>query len=160
MAFLLHKQQIYSRLRNITTCCHGRVLTVRSHSSGIALAVPHHPSAYKSGDENKIDQIGHNVLISVIDTMIALGWIERRMGFRTGEDTGETTELRPLAMLLKEFQKAAVAWHLTGLVLIALALTGIVGVWGWIGIVTHAAGLFEFCPAHRLLGFNTIRNCS
>jgi hypothetical protein len=47
-----------------------------------------------------------------------------------------------------------------GLVLIALALTGIVGVWGWIGIVTHAAGLFEFCPAHRLLGFNTIRNCS
>ena len=44
-----------------------------SHSSGIALAVPHHPSAYKSGDENKIDQIGHKVLISIIDTMIALG---------------------------------------------------------------------------------------
>ena len=83
-----------------------------SHSSGIALAVPHHPSAYKSGDENKIDQIGHKVLISVIDTMIALGWIERRMGFRTGEDTGETTELRPLAVLLKEFEKAAVAWQL------------------------------------------------
>jgi hypothetical protein len=83
-----------------------------SQSRGIALAVPHHPSAYKSGDENKIDQIGHKVLISVIDTMIALGWIERRMGFRTGEDTGETTELRPLAILLKEFQKAAVAWQL------------------------------------------------
>ena len=83
-----------------------------SQSKGIALAVPHHPSAYKLGDENKIDQIGHKVLISVIDAMVALGWVDRRMGFRTGEDTGETTELRPLAKLLKEFEKAAVAWQL------------------------------------------------
>jgi O-antigen ligase len=47
-----------------------------------------------------------------------------------------------------------------GLVLIALALTGTVGVWGWIGIVPLATGLFKFCPAYTLLGVNTGKNCS
>ena len=47
-----------------------------------------------------------------------------------------------------------------GLALIALALTGTVGVWGWIGIVPLATGLFKFCPAYTLLGVNTGRSCS
>jgi len=47
-----------------------------------------------------------------------------------------------------------------GLVLIALALTGTVGVWGWIGIVPLATGLFKFCPAYTLLGINTGKYCS
>jgi hypothetical protein len=47
-----------------------------------------------------------------------------------------------------------------GLVLIALALTGTVGIWGWIGIVPLATGLFKFCPAYTLLGVNTGINCS
>lgn len=42
-----------------------------------------------------------------------------------------------------------------GLVLIALAATGTVGVWGWIGVVPLATGLFGFCPAYTLLGINT-----
>jgi hypothetical protein len=42
-----------------------------------------------------------------------------------------------------------------GLVLIALALTGTVGVWGWIGVVPLATGLFRFCPAYTLLGVKT-----
>ena len=42
-----------------------------------------------------------------------------------------------------------------GLVLIGLALTGTVGIWGWIGIVPLATGLFIFCPAYPLLGINT-----
>jgi O-antigen ligase len=42
-----------------------------------------------------------------------------------------------------------------GLVLIALALTGTIGVWGWIGVVPLATGLFRFCPAYPLLGMNT-----
>lgn len=83
-----------------------------SQSNGIALAVPHHPSAYKSGDENKIHQIGHKVLISVIDAMVALDWVERTMGYRTAQDSGETTELRPSGQLLEEFEKVAVAWQL------------------------------------------------
>lgn len=42
-----------------------------------------------------------------------------------------------------------------GLVLIALAATGTVGVWGWIGVVPVLTGLFKFCPAYTLLGMNT-----
>ena len=42
-----------------------------------------------------------------------------------------------------------------GLALIALAATGTVGVWGWIGVVPLAMGLFGFCPAYTLLGINT-----
>jgi len=46
-----------------------------------------------------------------------------------------------------------------GLVLIALALTGTVGVWGWFGIVPLASGVLKFCPAYTLLGINSGRNC-
>ena len=42
-----------------------------------------------------------------------------------------------------------------GLVLVGLAATGTVGVWGWIGVVPLATGLFGFCPAYKLLGINT-----
>jgi len=42
-----------------------------------------------------------------------------------------------------------------GAALILLALTGVIGVWGWIGIVPLATGLFNFCPAWKLLGINT-----
>jgi len=47
-----------------------------------------------------------------------------------------------------------------GLVLIALALMGTIGAWGWIGIMPLATGLFKFCPAYTLLGINTGRSCS
>ncbi|MGD9774272.1 YgaP family membrane protein [Diaphorobacter sp.] len=42
-----------------------------------------------------------------------------------------------------------------GLVLIALAATGTVGWWGWIGVVPLLTGLFSVCPAYSLLGVNT-----
>lgn len=42
-----------------------------------------------------------------------------------------------------------------GLALIALAATGTVGVWGYIGVVPLLTGLFRFCPAYTLLGMNT-----
>lgn len=44
-----------------------------------------------------------------------------------------------------------------GAVLIGLALTGIIGAWGWIGLLPLATGMFNFCPAYRLLGVNTCR---
>lgn len=44
---------------------------------------------------------------------------------------------------------------LAGLVLIALAWTGTVGLWGWIGLVPLATGLIGWCPAYTLLGINT-----
>ena len=42
-----------------------------------------------------------------------------------------------------------------GLGLIGLAATGTVGLWGWIGVVPVATGLFGFCPAYTLLGIKT-----
>lgn len=42
-----------------------------------------------------------------------------------------------------------------GLVLIALAVTGTIGAWGWIGIVPLATGLFRFCPLYTVLGFSS-----
>ncbi|PAU66473.1 hypothetical protein BZL41_01580 [Pseudomonas sp. PIC25] len=45
-----------------------------------------------------------------------------------------------------------------GLILIGLSLSGVIGLWGWIGVVPIATGLFRFCPAYSLLGLNTCRN--
>ncbi len=42
-----------------------------------------------------------------------------------------------------------------GLVLVTLAATGTVGLWGWRGVVPLATGLFKFCPAYALLGVST-----
>jgi len=46
---------------------------------------------------------------------------------------------------------------IAGVVLIALSLAGVIGVWGWIGIVPLATGLFNFCPLYSVLGFNTCK---
>ena len=42
-----------------------------------------------------------------------------------------------------------------GLALIALAATGTIGVWGWIGIVPLATAAMGFCPLYTVLGFST-----
>ena len=44
---------------------------------------------------------------------------------------------------------------IAGLALIALAATGTVGMWGWIGIVPLLTGVIGFCPAYTILGVNT-----
>jgi len=46
---------------------------------------------------------------------------------------------------------------LVGLVLVALAATGTVGVWGWIGVVPLVTGLFKFCPAYTLFGMSSCK---
>ncbi len=42
-----------------------------------------------------------------------------------------------------------------GLVLIALTLTGTIGVWGWIGVVPVLTAALGFCPLYTVLGFST-----
>lgn len=44
---------------------------------------------------------------------------------------------------------------IAGLVLIGLAASGTVGVWGYIGLVPLATGLMGWCPLYTLLGINT-----
>jgi hypothetical protein len=48
-----------------------------------------------------------------------------------------------------------VARIVLGLALIALTLTGTIGVWGWIGVVLVATAAMGFCPIYTVLGFNT-----
>ena len=45
-----------------------------------------------------------------------------------------------------------------GLVLVGLAASNVVGVWGWIGIVPLVTGLFKFCPLYPILGINSCGN--
>lgn len=47
-----------------------------------------------------------------------------------------------------------------GGVLVALAATGTVGWWGWLGLVPLATGLVGWCPPYALLGFNTCKTRS
>ena len=42
-----------------------------------------------------------------------------------------------------------------GVGLIALAATGTVGAWGWIGVVPLATGAMGWCPLYSVLGINT-----
>lgn len=44
---------------------------------------------------------------------------------------------------------------IVGLVLIALTLTGNIGVWGWLGVVPVLTGFFGICPLYSILGINT-----
>jgi hypothetical protein len=42
-----------------------------------------------------------------------------------------------------------------GALLIVLAALNVIGVWGYIGIVLVATGLFRFCPAYLPFGMST-----
>jgi hypothetical protein len=42
-----------------------------------------------------------------------------------------------------------------GLALIALTLTGQIGMWGWIGVVPLLTAGLGFCPLYTVLGFST-----
>ncbi|MDI1261511.1 DUF2892 domain-containing protein [Aquabacterium sp.] len=44
-----------------------------------------------------------------------------------------------------------------GLALIALAATGTVGMWGWIGVVPLATGLIGWCPAYLPFGISSCK---
>lgn len=46
---------------------------------------------------------------------------------------------------------------LVGIALIALAFTGTIGVWGYIGVVPLATALIGWCPAYSLLGIKTCK---
>lgn len=44
---------------------------------------------------------------------------------------------------------------IAGLVLIGLAATNTIDVWGYIGIVPLLTGIFKFCPAYAIFGLST-----
>ncbi|MGB8712748.1 MAG: DUF2892 domain-containing protein [Onishia taeanensis] len=44
-----------------------------------------------------------------------------------------------------------------GAILIGLAVTGTIGVWGWIGVVPVVTGLLGSCPLYSMLGIRTCK---
>jgi hypothetical protein len=42
-----------------------------------------------------------------------------------------------------------------GVALIGATLSGLIGVWGWIGVVLVGTAFFSFCPVYGLLGINS-----
>ena len=42
-----------------------------------------------------------------------------------------------------------------GLLLIVLAYAGVIGAWGYLGIVPLLTGVVRFCPVYKLLGMDT-----
>lgn len=44
---------------------------------------------------------------------------------------------------------------IVGLALIGLTVMNVIPVWGYIGVVPLATGLFRWCPAYTLLGIRT-----
>ena len=42
-----------------------------------------------------------------------------------------------------------------GLALIGATLAGMIGVWGWIGVVPLLTGVFKFCPAYAIFGMSS-----
>ena len=44
---------------------------------------------------------------------------------------------------------------IVGIALIAMAATGTIGAWGYIGVVPLLTGAIGFCPAYAIFGMNT-----
>jgi hypothetical protein len=47
------------------------------------------------------------------------------------------------------------ARFIIGAALIALAATGVIGLWGYLGVVPLATAFFRFCPAYVPFGIST-----
>lgn len=46
---------------------------------------------------------------------------------------------------------------IVGVVLVVLAATNVIGLWGWIGIVPILTGTTRFCPAYLPFGISTCK---
>jgi hypothetical protein len=46
---------------------------------------------------------------------------------------------------------------IVGVALIGLAASGIVGLWGYVGVIPLLTGAIGICPLYSLLGVNTCR---
>jgi len=46
-----------------------------------------------------------------------------------------------------------------GALLIVLALTGTIGVWGYLGVIFAATSVVSFCPIYRIFGMKTCQDC-
>ena len=48
-----------------------------------------------------------------------------------------------------------IARIVVGALLLLATILGLIGAWGWLGIVPLATGLLKTCPLYKLFGFNS-----
>lgn len=46
---------------------------------------------------------------------------------------------------------------IVGLIMLGSAVAGMIGVWGFIGVVPLVTAFLGFCPAYNVLGINTCK---
>lgn len=46
-----------------------------------------------------------------------------------------------------------------GAALVAAAAFGVIGVWGYIGLIFVATAFMNFCPLYKIVGFKTCSDC-
>lgn len=46
-----------------------------------------------------------------------------------------------------------------GAILVVLALTGTIGIWGWLGLILIGTAFLNFCPLYRIVGIKTCQDC-
>lgn len=52
-----------------------------------------------------------------------------------------------------------IARLIIGALLIVLAVTGTIGVWGYLGVILVGTAFVNFCPIYRVLGIKTCQDC-
>ena len=52
-----------------------------------------------------------------------------------------------------------IARFIIGALLVVLAITGTIGVWGWIGIILVVTAFINFCPIYSVFGIKTCKDC-
>lgn len=63
-----------------------------------------------------------------------------------------------------EFSRNIASWDriarvVIGAVLVIGALTGTIGLWGWLGAILLATAGMNFCPIYKVLGVKTCTDC-
>ncbi|MEO9682153.1 MAG: DUF2892 domain-containing protein [Tateyamaria sp.] len=46
-----------------------------------------------------------------------------------------------------------------GGLLVLLAITGTIGVWGFLGVILVGTAFVSFCPVYRIFGLKTCQDC-
>ncbi len=52
-----------------------------------------------------------------------------------------------------------IARFVLGALLVGLAATGTIGVWGYLGVIFLATAAVSFCPLYRIVGLKTCQDC-
>lgn len=52
-----------------------------------------------------------------------------------------------------------IARFVLGALLIAFALTGTIGAWGFVGLIFVGTAFVSFCPIYRIFGLKTCKDC-